>query len=612
MVKCRNMIKDNNKRVPIEYFFNKHEELSFRISPSGTHISFLRNYNNRLSIIVKDLKNHLETELISFSDISILNYTWISSTQIAYLKDNHGNECYNIFIVDINEQEHFNLTPFKETKSIILDTLIYDQDHILITMNRRNKKIFDVYKANIHTGKLFLVELNPGNVTRWIVDFNGQVKACVVTDGLKSSVLFKKHNSNTFELIFSGDFKENKIPLSFYNDNKSLIVASNSNRDKYAIYKIDPLEQTEELLYENKYVDVNKIIKSAYSKKIIAIKYIEEKMKYKFLDEGISITYHKLLKRIGCYEIEIVDINIEETIFVIVAYNDKNPGIYYMYDSVKDELMLIAKINTFLEENEMSDVTAIKYLARDGVEINGYLTLPKQIKKATYPLIVNPHGGPWSRNIWVYSPEVQFLANRGYAVLQVNFRGSTGYGRKFKELGFKQWGKAMQDDITDGVEWLINKGIVDKNNIAIYGASYGGYASLAGVVYTPNLYSCAISIVGPSNLFSLIDSIPEYWKPMKQRMCEMIGDPDKDKEYMREYSPIFHVGNIIKPVFIIHGSNDPRVSKNESENLINELKLKGKSFKCMIKENEGHGFKKHENIIEMYEAIEQFLQNNLN
>jgi dipeptidyl aminopeptidase/acylaminoacyl peptidase len=250
----------------------------------------------------------------------------------------------------------------------------------------------------------------------------------------------------------------------------------------------------------------------------------------------------------------------------------------------------------------------ITYQSRDGLTINGYLTLPKDKEPKNLPVVVNPHGGPWARDVWGFNSEIQFLANRGYAVLQMNFRGSTGYGKKFWEASFKQWGKKMQDDITDGVKWLVDQGIADPKRIAIYGGSYGGYATLAGLAFTPDLYSCGVDYVGVSNMFTFMKSIPPYWKPYLDMFYEMVGDPSKDSLLFASVSPVFHVDRMKVPLLVAQGAKDPRVNINESNQIVEALKKKGIDVQYMVKDNEGHGFSNEENRFDFYEAMEKFLE----
>jgi dipeptidyl aminopeptidase/acylaminoacyl peptidase len=260
----------------------------------------------------------------------------------------------------------------------------------------------------------------------------------------------------------------------------------------------------------------------------------------------------------------------------------------------------------------MADMKPITYTSRDGMTIHGYLTLPVGMEAENLPVVINPHGGPWARDNWGFNPEVQFLANRGFAVLQMNFRGSTGYGKKFMESSFKKWGQEMQNDITDGVKWLIKEGIADENRIAIYGGSYGGYATLAGITNTPDLYAAAVDYVGVSNLFTFMESIPPYWEPYKEMLYEMVGNPNtKDSIMMRANSPVFHVDKIKTPLFVAQGANDPRVVQAESDQMVEALKKNGVTVEYMLKKNEGHGFRNLENRIDFYNSMIEFLNENM-
>lgn len=302
----------------------------------------------------------------------------------------------------------------------------------------------------------------------------------------------------------------------------------------------------------------------------------------------------------------------DETKYIVAAYNDRTPGSRYIYDANNDTLDKLADINPALPEEDMATVQPVTYQSRDGLTIHGYLTLPVGRDPKRLPCIVNPHGGPWLRDSWGFNAEAQFLANRGYCVLQMNFRGSTGYGRRFWEASFGQWGLRMQDDITDGVHWLIDQGIADPARIAIYGGSYGGYATLAGIVSTPDLYAAAVDYVGVANLLTFMNTIPPYWKPMLTKMHSMVGNPEVDRERLEATSPALNADRIKTPLFIAQGAHDPRVNKDESDQMVAALRSRGVDVEYMVKDNEGHGFHNDENKFEFYEAMEAFLRQHLN
>jgi len=289
-------------------------------------------------------------------------------------------------------------------------------------------------------------------------------------------------------------------------------------------------------------------------------------------------------------------------------------GAYYIYNKNTDKLTHIIDVSPWIDENEMASVKPIKYKSRDGLVIHGYLTLPKGYTMETaknLPVIINPHGGPWARDSWGFNPEIQFMANRGYAILQMNFRGSTGYGKKFWQASFKQWGLTMQDDITDGVKWLIDQGIADADRVAIYGGSYGGYATLMGIVKEPDLYAAAVDYVGVSNLFTFMQTIPPYWKPYLDMMYEMVGNPTADSIQMTKTSPVMNAERIKTPLLVAQGANDPRVNIDESDQMVEALKARGIVVEYLVKDDEGHGFHNEENRFDFYRAMEKFLGANL-
>lgn len=599
--------------IPLRDFFKNPEKTSYKISPDGKYLSFLAPYNNRLNIFVHDLEaKNKPVRITNETKRDILSYMWGNNERILYLMDDKGNENFHLYAVNIDGTGHADLTPFENITTHIIDELEDIDEEIMISLNKRNPEIFDAYRLNVNTGKLNLEAENPGNISIWITDHNGHIRAAITTDGVNSSLLYREDGSSPFKTVMTNNFKETLRPLFFTFDNKYVYAASNLNRDKAAIVKFDISNGRElELLFQHPEVDVYDLNYSRKRKVLTSITYTTWKRQIEFLDEEIKNIYSKIAPKLGNYEIVFSDTDKKEDKFIIRTYSDRTLGAYYLYDKTQDMLTFLSDVSPWLKEDEMAELKPITFTARDGLTINGYLALPHGKEPKNLPVVLLVHGGPWVRDNWVYSPETQFFANRGYAVLKINYRGSIGYGRMFWEASFKQWGKKMQDDLTDGVKWLINEGIADSKRVAIYGGSYGGYAALAGLAFTPDVYACGIDYVGVSNMFTFMKSIPPYWKPYLEMMYEMVGHPEKDVELMRAASPVYHVDKIIAPLFIAQGRMDPRVNVNESDQMVDALKKRGIDVPYMVKDNEGHGFRNEENRFEFYEAMEKFLEKHL-
>ncbi|MCC6865893.1 MAG: S9 family peptidase [Ignavibacteria bacterium] len=600
------------KLIPLRDFFKNSERSNYRISQDGKYISYLAPYNNRMNIYVQKTNSPDSKRVTDVTDRDIADYIWGNKDIIIYIKDNGGDENYHFYSVNINTGNLKELTPFEGVRVNLVDELEEIDGEILVEMNRNDPQVFDVYRLNIITGELKLEVKNPGNISRWITDHKGNIKAAITTDGVNTSLLYRENNNDEFVVKLTTNFKETLSPLFFTFDNENIYALSNIGRDKNAVVKYDIKNSKEfEVLYENPDVDASNLVFSKKRKVLTAITYYTWKLERIFLDKEIENIFRRLEKELKGYEIIISDMDDEENKYIVRTFSDRTLGTYYLYDKQTDKLNKIADDSPWLNENEMAEVKPISYLSRDELTINGYLTLPLNKEHKNLPVVVNVHGGPWARDYWGFNPEVQFLANRGYAVLQMNFRGSIGFGRKFWEASFKQWGKTMQDDISDGVKWLIEQGIADPKRIAIYGGSYGGYAVLAGLAFSPELYAAGVDYVGVSNLFTFMKSIPAYWKPYLEIMYAMVGDPEKDKELMQAASPVFHVDKIKAPLFIAQGRKDPRVNVNESDQMVEALKKRGIDVPYMVKDNEGHGFHNEENKFDFYEAMEEFLKKHL-
>ncbi|MEH6944963.1 S9 family peptidase [Bacillus sp. JJ722] len=607
-VKNKDIDNKGVKEIPVEDFVKSPGNSGYQLSPDGNYLSYTSAWENRSNVFVKNMNENSDpVRVTNAKDRDIGGFFW-KDDSIFYVKDKGGDENYHIYSSTFNGAEEKDLTPYPNVTVSILSILKDTKDEILITMNKENPKLFDVYKLNVKTGETTHVAKNPGNILSWLADRDGKIRMALQSDGVEGNILYRESEKDEFKPFIKMEAGDEVFPLTFTKDNRFIYALSNKGRDKVELVKYD-LEAKEEVIYANPNVDIMGASYDTTRDQLLFATYFTDKLHYKFFDEKTEKLFNSIKEKLKVSESELAieDYNQERTKFILSVSSDTVYGKYYYYDSKTDKMIELASLSPWLDPNNMAEMHPISYKSRDGLTINGYLTLPKNKKPENLPLIVNPHGGPWARDVWMFNPEVQLLANRGYAVLQVNFRSSTGYGKEFLQAGNKQWGLKIQDDITDGVQWAIKQGIADPKKVGIYGASFGGYATLAGITFTPDLYAAAVDYVGVSNIFTLLDTIPPYWETMRNMFYERVGHPEKDKELLKSVSPVFHADKIKTPLFVAQGANDPRVNKNESDQIVKALRDRGIDVEYMLKDNEGHGFSNVENQIEFYNAMIPFL-----
>jgi dipeptidyl aminopeptidase/acylaminoacyl peptidase len=621
MASCTNSEKAEVKEQPapkldMKSFFKNGEKSTFRISPDGNYFSYRADYKGKMNIFVQKANEKNAVRVTNDTLRSIGGYFW-KGNRIVYMQDIGGDENFQLFSVLADGSGLKAHTPFKGIRTGIIDPLLETEGRekeMIIQMNKRTLEYFDPYLINLETGDIKLLVENKNNYDGWVTDNTGTIRLASKTDGVNVTWKYRNTEKDTFSVLVTTNFRDQFYPGAFDADNKKMYVLTNIGRDKTSLVEYDPATKKEvRELYSNKEYDVDNLFYDRKKGKLVSVSWTAEKSEDHFFDPEWEEIQNDLDKKFDGYEADIVGYDDARTKAIVWTGSDRRPAKYYLYDFKTRNSEEAASPYPWINESQMSHCKPIVYKSRDGLDIHGYLTLPVGLEAKNLPVVVNPHGGPWARDGWYYNSEAQFLANRGYAVLQMNFRGSTGYGRKFWEASFKQWGKTMQDDITDGVEWLKKEGIADPKRIAIYGGSYGGYATLAGVAFTPDLYAAAVDYVGVSNLFTFMNTIPPYWKPYLDQFHEMVGNPHdhQDSLLLAEASPALHADRIKTPLFIAQGANDPRVNKAESDQVVEALKKRGVAVEYMVKTDEGHGFHNQDNQYDFYGAMEKFLDKHM-
>ena len=495
----------------------------------------------------------------------------------------------------------------------VLEDQLIDNKFLLVLSNKRDSTVSDVYRLNVRDGNMEMAAQNPGNITKWMTDARGKLRMATSSDGVNETLWYRENEAQKLRPLLTNNFKTTIVPVAFSEKNHDIVYAiSNLNRDKNALVELDCKTGKEKsVLFAN---DSLNVVDAQYSKtkgKMTYVVYETWKKEKYFLDENAKFLSHKLDLLLPNTESRIVDRDKDENVFVVRTFTDRNPGSYYLYIANSGILKKLSDINSAIKVEQMSEMKPISFIARDGLEINGYLTLPLNSKGKNVPIVVMPNSSPSLRTTWGYNAEVQFLANRGYGVLQINYRGSSGYGKSFFAAGLKQWGAKIQDDIDDGVNSLVQKGIANPKKVAVYGSGFGGFIALNAAIRRPQLYNCVASNSGVLNLLSYIKSIPPFLKANLQMYYEIIGDPDRDIDYMKQASPIFHSDKINIPVFITQNAKDPRINPNDAIQFVKELKKRNKPYTYIEKQNADFLNNREEVRLKVYAGLEQFLESNL-
>ncbi|MEG4213115.1 S9 family peptidase [Microcoleus sp. S13_B4] len=591
-----------------EILFGNPEKTSPRLSPDGKYLAYIApDEHNVLQVRLRTVCQADDRQLTADKKRGIRMFYWTySGEELIYLQDAEGDENWHLFSVNIQSNLVRDLTPFQGVQA---QTIAFDRNfpnEILVGMNIRDRSKHDVYRINLKNGAVEFDTDNPGNIVGWTADSQFQVRAATATtaDG-GSELVFRETADKSWESLRRWGPDEEGGALMFSENGKILYIIGNHDANAERLIALDLETKQETDLASDPEYDVGNIVGHPTKREIQAVSFYKDKQEWQILDQSIAEDFEAIGKfRPG--EFSITSRNLADTTWLVAYMTDDGPVYYYVYDRASKTFTFLFSNKPKLEGLPLSSMEPISYTARDGLTIHGYLTQPVGVSTPV-PTVLLVHGGPWGRDTWGYDSQAQWLANRGYAVLQINFRGSTGYGKAFLNAGNREWAAKMHDDLLDGVNWLVETGISQQDKIAIMGGSYGGYAALVGLTFSPDVFACAVDIVGPSNLITLLQTIPPYWEPIKANMYHRVGNLETEPEFLKSISPLFFVDRIQKPLLIAQGANDPRVKVAESEQIVNAMKQADKPVEYVLYTDEGHGFARPENRLHFYAIAEEFL-----
>ena len=569
--------------IPREILFGNPERTSPKLSPDGKYLAYLApDDKNILQVWLREIEKEEAKKLTDDKKRGIQGYFWTyNPEQLIYLQDADGDENFHLYSVNINSNIVRDLTPFQGVKAAAFNPEPEFPDEILVGLNLKNPQKFDVYRINLKNGAVEFDTDNPGNIVDWTTDAQFKVLAALATtpDG-GYDLLYREATDQPWQTLRHWSPEEEGNPRGFSKDGKTLYLSASHDANASRLLALDLATKQETVIAEDSQYDVSSVIIHPTERHIQAVAFVKDKLEWQIIDPSIEQDMEAIAS-VRSGEIHPVSGDLADRKWLIAYVTDDGPVYYYVYDRASKSSTLLFSNRPELEELPLVSMQPVSYRARDGLTIHGYLTVP-QGKDAPYPTVMLVHGGPWARDIWGYDSQAQWLANRGYAVLQPNFRGSTGYGKTFLNAGNRQWAAAMHDDLIDGVNWLVKEGIADENKIAIMGGSYGGYATLVGLTFTPEVFACGVDIVGPSNIITLMQSIPPYWKPLMAMFQHRVGNLETEKEFLKSRSPLFFVDNIQKPLLIGQGANDPRVKEAESEQIVDAMRQTGKPVEYVL------------------------------
>ncbi len=602
--------------IPLTVLFGNPERVSPRLSPDGSQLAWIAPHNGVLNVWRAPISSQAGVDwdaaqvVTDDTDRGIRQFAWAhDGRHLLYLQDVGGDENWRLHDVDLTTMQRRDLTPFDGVQTQLIATEKDFPDEILIGLNKDNEQLHDVYRLDLRTAELTKVLTNPGFVGM-VADAQLVVRAALQPRPDGSMVLVVRDSGDSEEwreiLTVPAEDSLSTGPVGFSADGGSLLLISSVNAEAAGLTRLDLATGASEVLAMDPEADVSDVRIQPDTREPQIVTILKARSEYRVLDPSVA-GHLAAIRALHPGDPVFADADDADRVWLVAFTNNAGPVSFFAYDTATSTGSLLFEHQPELSNYELAPMEPFSYQARDGLTINGYLTFPPGVDRSGLPTVLLVHGGPWARDAWGYDPQAQWLANRGYLCIQVNFRGSTGYGKAFLNAGDREWGNKMQNDVSDAVAHAISRGWSDPEKIAIVGGSYGGYAALAGAAFTPDLYCCAVDIVGPSNLITLIETIPAYWAPLVAQFHRRVGDPATDREFLWSRSPLSVADQIRIPLLIAQGANDPRVKQAESEQIVAALEKAGIEHDYMLFPDEGHGFAKPENRLKFFAAADKFL-----
>lgn len=603
--------------VPRHLLFGNPDKTMGTVSPDGSRIAFLAPVDGVLNVWVGDASGANAAPVTDDRDRGIRSYFWAHDNRhLLYVQDQGGDENWRLYSVNLPTGAVTDLTPFDGVRAQPIALSQRRPTEMLVGLNRGDPTYHDVYRVDLESGRLELVRSNPGfagpSDNAWIADEDLEIRAAVRPTSDGSGYELCVPEGEDWRVIQTFDYEDalTSSTLAVSGDGTRLYMLSSKGVNAGRLVRLDLATGAEEVIAEDPNYDVGDVVLHPKTRHPQIVGFVRDRLEHVVLDPDVAEDF-AAVQAIGPGEVHIQSADDGDRRWVVSLVIDDGPARTYLFDRGDKSATLLFEDRPDLINYELAAMEPFSFQARDGLTIHGYLSFPPGVERDNLPTVLNVHGGPWARDVWGFDPEPQWLANRGYLCVQINFRGSTGYGKDFTNAGDREWGAKMHDDLIDAVDWVVGEGYANRDKVCIYGGSYGGYAALVGATFTPAVFSCAIDIVGPSNLKTLLESVPPYWVAVLEQFKRRVGNPATEEEFLWSRSPLSRAGDIQVPLLIAQGANDPRVKQAESEQIVAVLKEKGIDHTYMLFPDEGHGFAKPENRLKFYAAAEAFLAEHL-